>query len=304
MRFMSWMVLLATLLMWSGNWIVARGARDDIAPGLATGARLVLVLAILLPLTWRGLLAKLPALSRVDWWLLVALGLTGGGVPMALQWLGLHYTTATSGILYLSASPVFILLFALPLGERIRAPQIAGVAVSLAGVAVIAAQGSPDRLAALSFNTGDLLVLGSTIMFAAYTVLLRVRRLALDVAELLSLVCACGLLFMLPWIAWDLAAGQRTQINAAAALAVLYSAVCSQLLAYLGWSHVVTRLGAGLSGATLHLMPAMGVGLAAVFLGEYPEGFHFAGIALILAGVALSSRRVKMRGSSIEERVQ
>jgi drug/metabolite transporter (DMT)-like permease len=34
------------------------------------------------------------------------------------------------------------------------------------------------------------------------------------------------------------------------------------------------------------------VGLAALFLGEYPRWFHFAGIALILAGVALSSLRI------------
>ena len=39
----------------------------------------------------------------------------------------------------------------------------------------------------------------------------------------------------------------------------------------------------------MHLMPAMGVVLAAIFLGEYPRWYHFAGIALILAGVALSS---------------
>src|SRR5688500_2877286 len=102
MRFTAWLVLLATLLMWSGNWIVARAVRDDVAPGIATAARLLVVLAILLPFTLRTLASKLPQLSRADWLLLGALGLTGGGVNMAVQWLGLHYTTATSGILYLS----------------------------------------------------------------------------------------------------------------------------------------------------------------------------------------------------------
>jgi len=38
-------------------------------------------------------------------------------------------------------------------------------------------------------------------------------------------------------------------------------------------------------------MPAFGVVLAAVLLAEYPSWFHFAGIALILAGVTLSSFR-------------
>ena len=39
----------ATLLLWSGNWIVARAVRDEIAPGIATAGRLVVVLLILLP---------------------------------------------------------------------------------------------------------------------------------------------------------------------------------------------------------------------------------------------------------------
>ena len=32
MRFTAWLVLEATLLLWSGNWIVARAVRDDISP--------------------------------------------------------------------------------------------------------------------------------------------------------------------------------------------------------------------------------------------------------------------------------
>ncbi len=30
MRFAAWMVLLATLALWSGNWIVARAVREEI----------------------------------------------------------------------------------------------------------------------------------------------------------------------------------------------------------------------------------------------------------------------------------
>ena len=85
------------------------------------------------------------------------------------------------------------------------------------------------------------------------------------------------------------------------ALAVIYSAIGSLLLAYAGWSYVVTRLGAARAGVTLHLMPAFGVVLSAIFLSEYPQWFHFAGIALILVGVALSSLR-PTGSSSREER--
>src|SRR5436853_3023594 len=161
MRFTAWLVLLGTLLLWSGNWIVARAVRDEIAPGIATVGRLLIVLAILLPFVVRSLREKISLLTPKDWKVLWALGLTGGGLHLALQWLGLHYTTATSGILYLSTTPIFILLMASALGERIGATRAAGVLISFFGVAAIAAQGEPEHLASLTFNRGDIMALGS-----------------------------------------------------------------------------------------------------------------------------------------------
>jgi drug/metabolite transporter (DMT)-like permease len=287
MRFTAWLVLLATLLLWSGNWIVARAVREDVAPGVATVGRLIIVLLILLPFVLRSLRAKLSRLTSRDWKILAALGLAGGGLHLSLQWLGLHYTTATSAVLYLSTAPIFVLLMAAPLlTERIGLPQWAGVAISFAGVAIIAAQGEPARLAALSFNQGDLMALASMVMWAAYTVLLRLRRDPLEVPELIVVVCAFGCVYMLPWLAIERA---PLALGATAVVAILYSAIASLILAYAGWSYAVSRLGAVRAGATMHLMPAMGVGLAALFLGEYPQLYHFVGIGLILGGVALSS---------------
>jgi drug/metabolite transporter (DMT)-like permease len=286
MRFTAWVVLIATLMLWSGNWIVARGVRNDIAPGIATVGRLAIVLAILLPFAYNGFREKLPRLTKRDWKVLAALGFTGGGVHLALQWLGLHYTTATSGILYLSMSPIFILMFAAPLGERIGARQWVGVAISSCGVYLIATQGRPT---VPSFNVGDLMALGSMMMWAGYTVLLRVRRDPLSTIELLVMVCAFGALFMLPWLAVEAAFNPRILLGAIGIAAILYSAIGSLLLAYAGWSYVVRRLGAARAGATLHLMPAFGIVLSALLLAEYPRWFHFAGIALILAGVITSS---------------
>src|SRR5260370_3651614 len=93
MRFAAWLVLFATLLLWSGNWIVARAAREEIGPALATVGRLILVLAILLPLTFKGLTRKLPLLRRRDWIGLPSLGLARAGPHPALQYLGIPYTT-------------------------------------------------------------------------------------------------------------------------------------------------------------------------------------------------------------------
>ena len=146
--------------------------------------------------------------------------------------------------------------------------------------------------------TGALAALASMMMWAGYTVLLRVRRDALNTIELLVMVCAFGMAFMLPWVLWEIHFNPHINLSPPGFAAVLYSAIGSLLLAYAGWSYVVRRLGAARAGVTMHLMPAMGVGLAALFLGEYPSWFHFAGIALIFAGVALSSLRASSAASS------
>ena len=296
MRLAPYFILLATLLLWSGNWIVARAVRDDIAPGIATAGRLVIVIALLAPLCWRELRAGLRGCSRRDWQVLAALGFTGGGLHLALQWLGLHYTTATSAVLYLSTAPIFILLLARPLlGEAIRARQWAGVAISFAGVMLIGSRGRPVTP---TFNTGDLLALASMAMWGSYTVVLRMRRDALATCAYLVVLCLLGLAFVSPWVAFEFVRGAKTTLGVAGSLAVLYSALGSLLLAYAGWSYVVSRLGAARAGASMHLMPAISVGLAALFLGEYPRWYHFAGIALILAGVGLSTFRRSAAASS------
>ena len=296
MRLAAYFILLSSLVLWSGTWIVARAVRDDVSPGIATAGRLVIVILLLIPFCWRELRDGLRAWGRRDWLVLAALGFTGGGLHLALQWLGLHYTTATSAVLYLSTAPIFILLLARPLlGEQIRPRQWAGVAVSFLGVLLI---GSRGQAVTPTFNFGDLLALASMAMWGSYTVVLRMRRDTLSTPPYLVALCIMGLIFMLPWVAVELLRGARVSLGLAGSLAVLYSAVGSLLLAYAGWSYVVSRLGAARAGATMHLMPAIGVGLAALFLGEYPRWYHIAGIALILAGVGLSSLRASSAASS------
>ncbi|HEY8068729.1 MAG TPA: DMT family transporter [Burkholderiales bacterium] len=294
----AWLVLAATLLLWSGNWIVARAVRDDIAPGIATAGRLVVVLLILLPFTFPGLKRKFGQLQGKT--VLLAIGLTGGGLHLAFQWLGLHYTTATSATLYLSTAPIFILLLSRPLlGERISARQWIGVAVSFCGVAFIGTQGRIfSGTSVVSFNTGDALAIASMALWGAYTVFLRMRRDALDTPEFLTALCAMGLVTLLPWVAFELIRGTETRLSVNGVVAVLYSAIASLLLAGAGWTYVVKRLGAARAGASMHLMPGIAVLLSMLLLNEYPRWYHGAGIALILAGVALSTSRASSAASS------
>ena len=292
MRAAAYFAVVSALALWAGNWIVARAVRDDISPGLITSGRVVLVMLALAPLALPGLAARLREFTARDWAVLAGLALFGGGMHNAMQYLGLQSTTATNGTLFFSLSPVTIMALAgIMFGERVRVMQWIGVAVSFAGVLMIALRGEAGALARLSFNPGDILCFVSMIFWSAYTICLRLQRATLEPVQLLFMVCAVGLVTLLPWLAWDLANDPRAHFNLNGTLAVLYSAFASVILAYAGWNFAVSRLGAARTGGFSHLLPAFGVIFAALFLGEYPAWYHFAGIALIFGGIGLSSLR-------------
>lgn len=290
MRAAAYFAVVSALALWAGNWIVARAVRDDISPGLITSGRVVLVMLMLAPLALPGLGAKLRSFAARDWAVLALLGLFGGGLHNGMQYLGLQSTTATNGTLFFSLSPVTIMVLAgLMLGERVRAMQWIGVAVSFAGVLMIAARGDAEALRTRSFNPGDILCFVSMIFWSGYTICLRLQRAQLEPIQLLFMVCAVGLLTLLPWLAWDLANDPRARFNLHGTLALLYSAFASVILAYAGWNYAVSRLGAARTGGFSHLLPAFGVIFSAIFLHEYPLWYHFIGMALIFGGIGLSA---------------
>jgi drug/metabolite transporter (DMT)-like permease len=298
-RAAAYFAVISALALWAGNWIVARAVRDDVAPALITTARALLVMLVLAPIALPGLLERLRAFTRRDWAVLGGLGLFGGGLHNAMQYLGLQFTTATNGTLFFSLSPVTIMVLAgLVLSERVRLMQWIGVAVSLAGVLVIALRGEAEALKTLSFNPGDLLCFLSMIFWSGYTICLRLQRTALEPVQLLFMVCALGLITLLPWLAWDLAYDPRAHFNWKGTAALIYSAFCSVILAYAGWNYAVSRLGAARTGGFSHLLPAFGVIFSALFLAEYPFWYHYVGIVLIVTGIALSSLKASSASNS------
>lgn len=292
MRAAAYFALVASLALWAGNWIVGRAVREDISPALATMGRIAVVMAAVLPFAFADLRKRLSSLTRGDWAVLALLGFFGGGVHLAMQWAGLRHTTATSAVLFLSTSPVFILLLApCMLGERVAVLQWLGIAVSFAGIVIIATRGDAAALAGFAFGRGELFALGSMFLWALYTIMLRRRRDPLDMPQFLLALTVFGALFLSPWAAWELVHEPHATLSRNGVLAVLYSGIGSFLLAYLGWSYAVTRLGAARAGPWMHGVTAFGVLLAALVLGEYPSWYHIAGIVLILAGIGISTFR-------------
>ena len=64
---------------------------------------------------------------------------------------------------------------------------------------------------------------------------------------------------------------------------------------YCCWYSATPKLGPSTSGVYFYLVPVITAGLAFLFLGEIVAWYHFAGGAVIIAGVWLAGRAARPR---------
>lgn len=285
-----YLLLSLTPLLWACNWVIGRSLYHDIPPMGMTFFRWLFAIAILAPFALPQLRRDAPLLRR-HWRILLVLGAIGIGTHNALAYLGLNYTTATNGVILNSFIPVMIVALSwIFLRERLRPVQVAGVAISLAGVLAILSQGSLALLLAFRLNVGDLFVILSMLMWAVYTIALRWRPAGLHPLSFLFVLAVIGDAVVLPMWLGEMALGHVIAWTWHGVAALASVALFSSVLAYVFWNRGVEEVGAPVAGLFVHLMPVYGVVLAWLFLGETLGAHHVAGIALILAGIAITSR--------------
>ena len=278
---------LATLF-WSGNWIAGRAMADLIPPAALTFWRWIIALLIIAPVVGPRLWAQRCILRR-GWKPVVLLGLLGGGVHNVLQYWGLNYTSATNGAILNSLTPALIIVLgAVLLHDPFTRRAAIGAAIAFAGVLALATQMDLDALLGLRLNPGDLLIMLSHFMLAGYTLALRWRPAGLDALSFL----ACFALVALVPVGITYAFETRPIVlNRTSILGLAYVAVFPALLAYHFWNLGVAALGAERAGVFLYLTPFFGSALAVALLGERFGMHHAVGMALILAGVWLATRK-------------
>jgi drug/metabolite transporter (DMT)-like permease len=244
---------------------------------------------LILAVAWRQLVRDLRVI-RQFLPLLLILGTTGSGLFNTLQYLALERTTATNAGIINSTAPAMIVAASVLLSRvLVSARQIAGILLSLTGVLAVLAKGDPAALRALTFNTGDLIMLGAMMIWAVYTALL-VRRPAIHAFSFAAVTFAIAALLNLPLALVEQASGARLVPSAGAFAATAYVAIFPSFLAYLMFNRGVEIFGPARAGAFMHLVPLFTALLAILFLGEQPALYHAFGLALILAGVWLAAR--------------
>lgn len=286
-------VLLAVLIaaVWGANFTVIKIGLAGVPPMLLASLR---YLAAAVPAVFFVPRPKAPACLWVVYGLTVGVGQFG-----ALFWAMDRGMPAGLASVVLQSQAFFTLLFAAALlKERIRPPELAGIAVSSAGLVAIAlsvSQGATNIPA-----SALLLSLGAAAFWGVSNIV--VRR-AVEAAEregasldMVSLVVWSSLVPPIPLLLLALllhspatVARALAEIEAASLFAIAYIAYGSTLLGYGGWSALLGRHPASKVAPYSLLVPVTGLMTAGVVLGEQLTLTQWIGSGCIVAGLVLLS---------------
>ncbi len=284
----DWRLLLAlatVYLVWGSTYLAVRVMVETVPPLLGSGVRFLVAGAVLYPvlLARRGWAAvRVPARQAGAAALVGCLFLAGGtGLVTVAE------RDVPSGLaaVLVAAMPLLVVLLRLVTGERVPRATAAGVAVGLAGVAVLVLPGNPVpeagwfglalilvadvSMAVASFASSRLPVPGDTLVATAL--------------ELLAAGAVLSLAGLLTGEARDLA---LDQLSGASLAALGYLVVAGSLIAYTAYVWLLANAPVSQATTHTHVNPVVAIALGWLVLQERVTLATLAGAALVVGSVA------------------
>ncbi|MEO9527622.1 MAG: DMT family transporter [Roseibium sp.] len=288
----NWIMLTVLGAIWGGAFLFAKVAVAEIPPLVLVFLRVAIACCVLLAVLWhQRLLHHLEPRLAVPF---LIMGFLNNAVPFSLLFAGQTVIGAGLASILNATTPIFTVIVAslLVKQEELRAHRIAGVALGVAGVAIMLW----SSLTGLATDPvwAQLCCLGAAVSYAcAATFARRFRSLPPQVAatgQLMgssTLMLPVALVFAGGWMPAD--AGLTTWLNVVA-LGVLGTAI-----AYLIYFRLLAEAGATNASLVTLLVPASALLLGWLVLGESLGPLQLAGFALLLCGLIVLDGRILRR---------
>lgn len=289
---LEWALLLILSVLWGGSFFFGEVALKAFPPFTVVLGR-VGIAAVALWILVHAVGQRMPSSPRA-WAAFAVMGLINNFVPFSLiLWGQVHIASGLASILN-ATTPLFTVVLAhfLTTDEKMSGARFLGVAAGIAGVAMMIGW---DVLGGLTANvTAQLLVLGGAMSYAFAGIYGRRFR------QLSPLVTATGQLTASTLMILPVALTIDGTVIASAGgvqtwSAVLGLALLSTACAYIIYFRILKTAGATNLLLVTFLIPVSAILLGGIVLGEALEAKHFAGMALIGAGLALIDGRLTRR---------
>ena len=285
----EWVLLLALTAMWGSAFMFIKLGIATVPPATLVASRLALgALLLYAVMRLRGL--ALPPLGR-RWIAFAVLAIVGNSAPFYLiSWGQQFIDSALAGIL-MAVMPLTTLLLAhfFVAGERLTANRALGFSVGFSGILVLM---GPAVLSGLGGSllevTAQATVLAGALCYAANSVMAR-RLVATDflVASTSVLIVASLVTAPLALVLdrpWTLAP------SVSSTAAIVWLGIGPTALATLLYFRLIAAAGPTFMALVNYLSPLVALLAGVLLLGEKPGVTAFAGLGLILLGIALSRR--------------
>ncbi|QHC59876.1 DMT family transporter [Rathayibacter sp. VKM Ac-2760] len=293
-----WSAIAVTVLLWASAFVGIRYAAPDFGPGALTLGRIVVgsiaLTTVRLVITARRS-GERPERSRVPRGRILLLVLVWGVAWFGLYNLALnaaerHVDAGTAALLVNIAPMITALLAGLLLGEGFPRRLLGGMAVALAGVAVIAFSTSSGQFDVI----GVVLGLAAAVLYGGAATLQKRLLAHVDAMTMTWIGCLAATVACLPFAPELLAS--LADAPAASIAAVVYLGVFPTAVAFTTWGYVLSRTSAGRTAATTYAVPAVVVLLSWLLLSETPPAAALIGGAIALGGVAVATLRRRPAG--------
>jgi len=286
----AYLSLILATLFWGANAVAAKMAVGEMSPMLINVLRWPIAAAIIFIVARKQLRQDLPAMRRHAG-LLFVLGTIGMVGFSALLYIAAARTAAINISIEQAAMPGLVMLGNLMLfGLRARPGQIIGGLITIAGVAYTALHGDITGFASLEVNSGDAIMLGGVMFYAAYTIFLRFRP-AMHWQSLMVAFMLAGTISSLPFALWEAAAGAMFWPTPKGWAIFAFIVVFPTLLAQPLYVHGTEAIGSNRTGVFYNLTPIFGVMLSILVLGESFHTYHAVAMGLVICGIALAEYR-------------
>jgi len=276
-----WWVLAGLTLAWGFNWTALKVALSEVPPwtfrSLCLGLGSAVLFAVLraggqrfaVPRGQWGRLALLAFLNITCWNMLIAFG-----VPLIPSGRAaiLAYTMPLWSV------PLSIWL----LGERVRARKLAGLALGMAGLALLLAE-SANSLGAAPL--GALLIVGAAMTWALGAVLQKRYPVDLPSGPYTAWIMLLGgvPIFLGALLLEDL--GALRHVSLWPALGVAYNVVVAFAFAHWAWIKIATAVPVSVFSISMMIIPVVGALSGMLLLGERPSWAEYAALLLVVGSL-------------------
>jgi drug/metabolite transporter (DMT)-like permease len=273
--------LLLLAAIWGASYLFMRIAVPQVgAEWVVEGRTLAggLVMAAYLAATRTS-----PALAK-HWRAYLVLGAVAVALPFWLIGTAVKTIDASTAAILNATSPIFsAIAAAIWIRERLTAEKVAGIALSIVGIAVLVGW-TPRPMTGAELLACSL-SLAACACYGFSSVYTKVRLSTAPPAALSTASCLVGAAAMAPFTPWP-ALAAPVPASAWAAVAVL-GVVCTGF-AFILYYRLIADLGPVRATTVTLLIPVFGILWGVLFLGEPLTPGRIAGAAIVLLGCALA----------------